>query len=590
MADKEHVRRLKEGVEAWNKWRKENQDVKPDLSGANLKGLDLRGVDFSGADVKGTNFKGAELGGTVFVGASVGMRHRSLFTVFFASMLISGLSGFLSLLPGVYLIYILNLFEIYDEYTQSYISLAFFITFLLIMIRSVRKGNFNLVPEAGAGSVAGTGAVTWAGAGAVTGAIVWGTTGAVSGAIITVLTWAIMRATIVTLSTAVAGTGRFAITVTFAMAAVAVTAKSVAVAEAGFCIIILSSFIAWRSVKGDAQFAGFQKFGIAFASFGGTNFQETDLTVTQFNNTSLKNSHFNNATTNRTCWRNAKQLEFACVTGTILENRNVRELLVTGKTDVKSFAGINLKGAYLADINLDSIDFTEADLSGATYENTSLRNTNLTKVQALGVEFRGADLTGACLESWNIDSATQLDGAHADYVYLLGNNRERRPSSGNFGEGEFSKLFQEVLDTVDLIFKNGIDWQAFMVTFDRFREKIRVESEDGDITVQSIENKGDGVFVVKVSVPSGTDKSEIHSEFRQEYDKNLRLIEEKFKAKLEAKDEVIALHRQHNIDLKEIIRYQAEKPIHIGDDISISAGKDVAVAKDQGKVEIKNGK
>ena len=31
MANKEHLKILKQGVEAWNKWREENPDVKPDL-------------------------------------------------------------------------------------------------------------------------------------------------------------------------------------------------------------------------------------------------------------------------------------------------------------------------------------------------------------------------------------------------------------------------------------------------------------------------------------------------------------------------------------------------------------------------------
>ena len=32
MANKEHLAILKQGVEVWNKWRKENPEIKPDLS------------------------------------------------------------------------------------------------------------------------------------------------------------------------------------------------------------------------------------------------------------------------------------------------------------------------------------------------------------------------------------------------------------------------------------------------------------------------------------------------------------------------------------------------------------------------------
>src|SRR5687768_7481217 len=59
MANEEHVALLKQGVEVWNKWRKENPDVRPDLGGmkltwgklsaANLRGADLNGADLSRA-------------------------------------------------------------------------------------------------------------------------------------------------------------------------------------------------------------------------------------------------------------------------------------------------------------------------------------------------------------------------------------------------------------------------------------------------------------------------------------------------------------------------------------------------------------
>ncbi len=76
-------------------------------------------------------------------------------------------------------------------------------------------------------------------------------------------------------------------------------------------------------------------------------------------------------------------------------------------------------------------------------------------------------------------------------------------------------------------------------------------------------NKGDGVFVVKINVPPQTDKTEFHSEFIQEYEKRLKLIEEKYQLKIEHKEELIDIYRKQNIDLKEIVCYQAERPIHI---------------------------
>ena len=66
MANKEHLKILKQGVEQWNKWRFENKwylenDIRPDLGGANLRGADLRGANLIGADLRGANLSNAYL-------------------------------------------------------------------------------------------------------------------------------------------------------------------------------------------------------------------------------------------------------------------------------------------------------------------------------------------------------------------------------------------------------------------------------------------------------------------------------------------------------------------------------------------------
>src|SRR5262249_38832250 len=79
MANPEHLAKLKEGVEAWNEWRKLNTEVRPDFSEADLGGADLHSADLShakliradlsranlsGADLRGGNLFGADLSGT----------------------------------------------------------------------------------------------------------------------------------------------------------------------------------------------------------------------------------------------------------------------------------------------------------------------------------------------------------------------------------------------------------------------------------------------------------------------------------------------------------------------------------------------
>src|SRR5690242_6425380 len=76
MANEEHVAQLKQGVEAWNAWRRSNPDVRPDFSGADLGGVNLTPAalsvgGFSGADLKEADVRGADLSGAGLLGANV---------------------------------------------------------------------------------------------------------------------------------------------------------------------------------------------------------------------------------------------------------------------------------------------------------------------------------------------------------------------------------------------------------------------------------------------------------------------------------------------------------------------------------------
>jgi len=61
MANPEHLEILRQGVEAWNKWRAEHSEVRPDLSGALLSEADLFGADLSKANLSEAMLSGADL-------------------------------------------------------------------------------------------------------------------------------------------------------------------------------------------------------------------------------------------------------------------------------------------------------------------------------------------------------------------------------------------------------------------------------------------------------------------------------------------------------------------------------------------------
>jgi hypothetical protein len=71
-----HVYVLKQGVEAWNNWRRLNPDVRPSLRGAYLNGLplcrlDLRDTDLRFAFLFRADLRGADLRGALLIGADL---------------------------------------------------------------------------------------------------------------------------------------------------------------------------------------------------------------------------------------------------------------------------------------------------------------------------------------------------------------------------------------------------------------------------------------------------------------------------------------------------------------------------------------
>jgi hypothetical protein len=86
VANEQHLRILKQATDAWNRWRRENPEILPDLIRADLSGSDLSGADLSGADLSGAdlgwanlsradlrraNLSGAHLNGADLIGADL---------------------------------------------------------------------------------------------------------------------------------------------------------------------------------------------------------------------------------------------------------------------------------------------------------------------------------------------------------------------------------------------------------------------------------------------------------------------------------------------------------------------------------------
>jgi len=71
MANPEHLKILKQGVDAWNIWRVEDSGVFPDLEGADLLLADLSGINLSSAHLAGATLSGANLSGGYLGAANI---------------------------------------------------------------------------------------------------------------------------------------------------------------------------------------------------------------------------------------------------------------------------------------------------------------------------------------------------------------------------------------------------------------------------------------------------------------------------------------------------------------------------------------
>ena len=257
-----------------------------------------------------------------------------------------------------------------------------------------------------------------------------------------------------------------------------------------------------------------------------------------------------------------------------LKNSNLRSAnLSNAKLSSANLIRANLVRVNLSKADLNDTDFKDADLSNADFRDADLRNTNFSGIKALCTNFSNANLTGACIGDWNINSETQFSGVICEYIYLKEKYQdnelvfsERRPHNPNknFAPGDFARLVQQANETLDLIFSEGIDWTAFAQTF----QGIQIQTQSDELSIQAIEKKRDGSFVVKVDTPSTADKAALEKEFWAKYQPLLEAKEAEYRALLQEQEikhqqQRIQDFQQHNTNLTEMVKILGSRPINI---------------------------
>jgi len=328
---------------------------------------------------------------------------------------------------------------------------------------------------------------------------------------------------------------------------IAGTLSVLVITTIAIAVVGLSAYIAWRTMKGDQRDAWIRKIAISVAATGGTSFYKADLTDAIFTQAQLKNTDLRARSLIRTCWQGADQLDQVRVGKTLLDQPAVRNLLITKDGYKKSYVAANLEGANLAGVNLESANLKQSNLNQANLRDANLNDANLAQTLAVGTNFTGAYLTGACLEAWTINETTILSNVDCQYVFFLEypnhlGSRERRPHDPDqvFQPGDFEKLYQEIINTVQILLRDGVNRESFAAAFQKVMAEFPEITPD---SVQGMEKRGDDVLVT-IAVEPDADKGKLEHTFTQTYE--ARLEAAKNAALLEAE-------QRHTQDLKETI-------------------------------------
>jgi|GEM_PF-1000201 len=289
------------------------------------------------------------------------------------------------------------------------------------------------------------------------------------------------------------------------------------------------------------------------ASLSGANLSRVDLSQVNLSQGELTWADLGEAKLN---WANLSQadlseasLSSASLNAANLSGANLNQVsLLFTNLSLASLHQANLRGAKLTLANLNGADFTQADLS----------YTDLSLTQGLAANFTGANFTGACIEDWTIDSATCLDHAICDYVYLMADELERCPREGVFAPGGFTKRFQQTVETLDLLFLNGINWAAFLFALQTLQDQL----DQTALTVQALESRGERTLQLRLRLTSSLsddpEKITLKQALLQQYDLALKNNTEQQYDRVLLDPEQQAHHRRQAADLMTILKQQAK--------------------------------
>jgi uncharacterized protein YjbI with pentapeptide repeats len=507
-------------------------------------GNDNQPLDFSFQDLRGRNFNKLILEKASFVDSFMGVKITGKFTSCLLSFLVGCLLGFLSVLISRFLFESALSSKLAG--LGSLLSLVFFWATLhwsgpirAITLTTSLVGSYGTLmgilsvssrnPEIGLSALSLASTFTL-----IVGCLFIGITCAAGAKLIIgkwMILWIGLGASLSGVAVPSSGGGDFANVIR--------QADNVGITVTVLLTLLMTAIcqdISKRVLLDIPDFGLLRRWAVNLTTLGSTSFQKSNLKAADFSGAKLAGANFSGATLDYISWSGAQGLRWAkWDIGSPLSEPKVIELLTRETGESTHYKNLNLSFTNLANADLRKLILVGSNLTATNLRGANLEGADLSDVRAIGTDFTGAKLTGACVQNWRIDASTHLGGIDCRYVFLAEGYQDRQPASGEFEPGDFAKLYQTVVDTFDLIFRNGIDWRTFQASL----EEARRTHPDANLTMQSVESKGDGYVIIKLQVESNQDKEHLHQLLKQIYAERQRELEGYYQQTLEQKEDQI---------------------------------------------------
>lgn len=306
-------------------------------------------------------------------------------------------------------------------------------------------------------------------------------------------------------------------------------------------MLSLGIYIAWQATYYENKhYLTIRKTALVFSSIGGTKFCHADLSDADFTSSILRAVDFRNAIIKRTCWFGAKQLNYARLTSTYLEDSAIRFLVVEKNGENRNYDCLSIRGVNLDGAILNNISLIGADLSDSNLQNASLLQAKLVNTQLYNSNLSRACLTGAFIQDWGIATDTNLDNIECKYVYMrlpTTDNPDpwRKPDNREeyFKEGDFADFISPIIKTLNLYHKQNIDPRRMAGTFktlDLYHydgidpsaaavalKQLAEEYPELGLEVIALEGRGEQKIKLQAIIAGDANQSKLSTEYFEKY-------------------------------------------------------------------------